>query len=129
MLAPTAAQQAAIAERTRSVIVIAGAGSGKTRVLVERFVGLLADHHDWPASALVAITFTEKAARELRERIYTTVTDRLYDQHYRSGSLVLARPGRRTGQRTHRDDPQPVRHHFACQCRTPTDRPGFQRTG
>lgn len=71
---PTPAQDAAIRSRGRALLVEAGAGTGKTWVLVERYVGMLADHPDWPIESLVAITFTEKAAREMRNRIRERIT-------------------------------------------------------
>ena len=63
----TEVQRSAAAERERAVVVTAGAGSGKTRTLVARYLSLLAD--GIPPEALVAITFTEKAAREMRARV------------------------------------------------------------
>ena len=59
----TPAQEQAVTERGRDVIVTAGAGSGKTRVLVERYVSLLEDHD---IDQLVAVTFTDAAAAEMR---------------------------------------------------------------
>ncbi|ALU39045.1 hypothetical protein AS188_03985 [Kocuria flava] len=55
----------------RSVFVEAGAGSGKTREMVQRVVALV--DRGTPITALVAITFTEKAAGELRERVRTAL--------------------------------------------------------
>lgn len=66
-LRPSVEQWPAITERARDVAVIAGAGSGKTRTLVARYLSLLAD--DLDPRALVAITFTVKAAREMRNRV------------------------------------------------------------
>ncbi|HEY5428127.1 MAG TPA: UvrD-helicase domain-containing protein, partial [Solirubrobacteraceae bacterium] len=64
----TAEQQRAIDRRDGDLLLDAGAGSGKTSVLVERFVtGVLGDGID--VSAMLTITFTEKAAAELRDRI------------------------------------------------------------
>lgn len=63
----TDVQRSAAAERERAVVVTAGAGSGKTRTLVARYLSLLAD--GLAPEALVAITFTEKAAREMRARV------------------------------------------------------------
>ena len=65
----TGAQQRAIALHERNLVVVAAAGSGKTRVLVERYLALLEANPDWPLESLVAITFTRKAAREMRERV------------------------------------------------------------
>ena len=64
----TAEQRAAIEDRGGSLLLSATAGSGKTSVMVERFVRLaLSD--EAPVTQLLAITFTDKAAAELRERI------------------------------------------------------------
>ncbi|MBZ0279956.1 MAG: UvrD-helicase domain-containing protein [Anaerolineae bacterium] len=65
----TEAQRIAIEQHDQNLIVVAGAGSGKTYVLVERYLGLLDANRDWPLNALVAITFTKKAAQEMRDRV------------------------------------------------------------
>ena len=65
---PTREQRAAIHTQDKNLIVVAGAGSGKTRILVERYLQLLESNPDWPISALVAITFTREAAFEMRHR-------------------------------------------------------------
>ncbi len=70
-------QYAAIYTHDTNLIVMAGAGSGKTRVLVDRFVALLEANPDWPLTSLVAITFTEKAAREMRDRVRQAIEDRI----------------------------------------------------
>lgn len=78
----TPAQSQAIHSHSHNLIVTAGAGSGKTRVLVERFLALLEQNPDWRLTNIVAITFTEKAAREMRERVRSTITKRLHNPTY-----------------------------------------------
>src|SRR5579871_5075782 len=65
----TPAQETEITNSSDNLVVVAGAGSGKTFVLVERYLALLDAHPDWPLNALVAITFTQKAAQEMRDRV------------------------------------------------------------
>ncbi len=68
MTAFTPEQRAVVERRTGSVLVSANAGSGKTSVMVERFVAaVLCD--GVPVDAILAITFTDKAATQLRARI------------------------------------------------------------
>ena len=64
----TAAQRAAIACRDRDVFTEAGAGSGKTGVLVERYCDCVTEDGYRP-DAILAFTFTERAAGELRQRV------------------------------------------------------------
>ncbi|MCJ7622761.1 MAG: UvrD-helicase domain-containing protein, partial [Anaerolineaceae bacterium] len=60
-------QRRAAEQRGCNLVVTAGAGCGKTRTLVARYLSLLSEGKS-PAR-VVAITFTEKAAREMRNRI------------------------------------------------------------
>jgi ATP-dependent helicase/nuclease subunit A len=62
-----AAQQHTAIDEPSAISVTAGAGSGKTRTLVGRYLRLLESGH--PIRSLIAITFTDKAAREMRSRI------------------------------------------------------------
>jgi len=64
---PSDEQRPAILARGSDVAVTAGAGTGKTRTLVARYLSLLAD--GLPPRSVVAITFTRKAAREMRNRV------------------------------------------------------------
>ncbi len=66
--APTSEQRAAIAASGRNVLVEAGAGTGKTGVMVDRYCRLVCEG-GVSADAVLAFTFTDKAAAELRQRI------------------------------------------------------------
>jgi ATP-dependent helicase/nuclease subunit A len=76
----TPQQRAALDARDRSVSLAAGAGCGKTFVLTERFIAELDPTNAGDVAALdqlVAITFTDAAAREMRDRIRRRCFDRL----------------------------------------------------
>ena len=59
-------QRTAVLSRAQALLIVAGAGSGKTAVLTRRVARLIRDRELWP-SQILAITFTNKAAAEMRE--------------------------------------------------------------
>ena len=74
----TPKQQAAIDARSCSLLVSAGAGSGKTRVLTERLIARLLDPDDHTdITRFLIVTFTNASAKELIERIRRALTEKI----------------------------------------------------
>lgn len=93
-------QQAAVRHFLGPALVIAGAGSGKTRTVVHRVAYLISERDVYPAEVL-AVTFTNKAAGEMRERLARMVgraAGELWVSTFHSAGLrILRRWGERIG--------------------------------
>jgi len=86
---PTPEQAAAIDARGHDVLVEAGAGTGKTGVMVDRYCRLVCDL-GIPPDAVLAFTFTDKATTELRQRIRAALELRAAAGSERAAELLSA---------------------------------------
>jgi DNA helicase-2/ATP-dependent DNA helicase PcrA len=95
-----AQQVAAVTDRGPALLIVAGAGSGKTKVLTHRIAHLLFNKEAWP-SQILAITFTNKAANEMKERVHSllgNVADGMWIKTFHSACLqILRREASRLG--------------------------------
>ncbi|MDN3357143.1 DNA helicase PcrA [Actinomadura sp. DC4] len=94
------AQRAAVVHHGGPLLIVAGAGSGKTRVLTHRIAHLLGERGAQPGEIL-AITFTNKAAGEMRERVEALVGNRsraMWVMTFHSACVrILRREAKRLG--------------------------------
>ncbi len=92
------AQREAVLATEGPISVLAGAGSGKTRVLTTRIYHLIRE--GVPAEKILAVTFTNKAAREMRERLAVQLGDSplpVVVTFHGLGRIILERYGNRIG--------------------------------
>ena len=94
------AQRAAVVHQGGPLLIVAGAGSGKTRVLTHRIAYLLGERGAQPGE-IMAITFTNKAAGEMRERVEALVGNRsraMWVMTFHSACVrILRREAKRLG--------------------------------
>ena len=90
-MAATPRQEEAIRSHDQSTVVTAGAGTGKTFVLVQKYIDLI-ESKKIPVPQILALTFTEKAAAEMKERIRREIHARSGAQWERAAEEFMVAP-------------------------------------
>lgn len=86
-------QKEAVQHHLGPIVILAGAGTGKTRVLTHRVVNLIRHHKVYP-DRILAVTFTNKAAGEMRERLHSMLgseAERVWISTFHSAGLRILR--------------------------------------
>src|SRR5579862_6719613 len=85
----SAEQQAAVHHDEGPLVVVAGAGTGKTRVITERIRYLLDTQTEVTGKEILGLTFTDKAAAEMKRRVVSAARDRGESEAERAEAVTL----------------------------------------
>ena len=113
------AQQAAVRHVDGPLLILAGPGSGKTRVIVHR-IAYLIEQEGVDPRRILAVTFTNKAARELRDRVGVLLGQTAGDLVLGTFHAVCVRILRIAAEAAGTDRAFPIYHHPAPQPRVHT---------
>src|SRR5580704_8124923 len=83
-------QRAAAHHGEGPLVVVAGAGTGKTRVITERIRYLLDTQPELTGAEILGLTFTDKAAAEMKQRVVAASRERGESEATRAGAVTLS---------------------------------------